>query len=113
MNYPKKVYALFPYDENGNIAGVYVGAAKSPERRMKGHRYSKDGLGKQDELHQLMRKNGYTYAVVDEIDHWINNHIEYDWLDFFVKKTNLKIFNNVVGVCDANWERINPKGEVL
>lgn len=105
MSYPKKVYALFPYDENGDVAGVYVGSTHDPEERMRIHKNTPKGHGKQDDLHELMRRNGFFYVVVDEYSHCSNSHIEFDWLDYFLKRTNLRVFNNFVSK-KADWKQI-------
>lgn len=112
MSYPKKVYVLFPHNDEGMIAGVYVGSSENVKERIRGHKNTHDGHGKQDELHNLMRRNGYTYFVVDEISEWRESYIEFDWMDYFIKCTNLPVFNNFVSK-KANWERITPKGVTI
>ena len=111
MSYPKKVYALFPYDEQGNIAGVYVGSSWKPKERVRIHKNTPNGKGKQDRLHALMRTNGFSYLIIDEIPTCNDTYIEFDWIDFFIKRTKLPVFNNFVGACGANWERIKTRGE--
>lgn len=108
MNEIKKVYALFPYDKDGKIAGVYVGSTRQPAERMRIHKNTPNGHGKQDELHELMRTNGFYYVVVDEYKSCFESYIEFDWLDFFIKRTKLKIFNNFISK-KADWTRIQPK----
>lgn len=108
MSYPKKVYVLFPFDDEGLIAGAYVGSSENVNERLRIHKNTHEGHGKQDQLHELMRKNGYTYAVVDEIKSFHETYIEFDWIDFFQKRTKLAVFNNFVSK-KANWERISPK----
>ena len=112
MNYPKKVYALFPYDEKGDIAGVYIGVSGNLKDRLRVHLNTPSGKGNQDRLHELMRRNGYTFTVLDEVETWKDGHLEYDWLDFYIKKTDFQVFNNVTGLCQANWERVFPREKV-
>lgn len=112
MSYPKKVYVLFPFNKFGNIAGVYIGSSQDPEERMRIHKNTHNGHGKQDQLHELMRNNGFLYVVVDEIKTCKDTYIEFDWLDYFDKRTKLTIFNNFISP-KANWERIEPKGVIL
>lgn len=107
MSYPKKVYALFPLNEKCDVAGVYIGSTENPKVRLKCHRNNKRKNDSQSELHDLMRANGYSFIVLDEIETPNENHIEYDWVDYFLKKTSLRVFNNITDVCDANWTRIN------
>ena len=76
---------------------------------MRIHKNTGNGHGKQDVLHELMRTNGFTYAIVDEVKTYKESFVEYDWIDYFTKRTNLPVFNNFVGACGANWERINPE----
>ena len=110
MSYPKKVYILFSFNEQGLIAGAYVGSSANVQERIRIHKNTQDGHGKQDQLHKLMRKNGYTYVVVDEIETCKDTYIEFDWLDFIIKRTNLTVFNNFISK-KANWKRISLKGE--
>ena len=105
----KKVYALFPFDEDGEIAGVYVGSSQNPLTRVRSHKNTQDGHGKQDVLHELMRENGFTYIFVDDIKTFKDAHVEYDWIDYFIKQTNLTVFNNAVDLCQADWTRISEE----
>lgn len=105
MNYPRKVYAIFPYDENHHIAGVYVGSTWNVEERIRCHKGDHKSLH-MAELHDLMRRHGFIYKVMDEIKEWKDCHIEYDWIDYFMKKTDLKVFNYRKGLCGADWHRI-------
>lgn len=107
MSYPKKVYALFPYDDEGKVAGVYVGVSQNLKNRMRVHKNTQNGKGKQDRLHELMRRNGYTFKIIDEVRRWEDGHIEYDWIDYFLKETNFPVFNNEVSLCGANWKRLD------
>ena len=105
-HYPKKVYVIFPFNEDGSVAGVYVGASSRVNERIKCHRCTHIPQGKQTLLHDLMRNNGFNYLVIDVINHWHENHIEYDWMDFFEHRTNLMLFNNQTGLCCADWHRL-------
>ena len=106
--YPRKVYAIFPYDKNGKAAGVYVGSSANMKRRLINHRSSAPGQGNQDQLHQLMRDNGCAYKFLDDISGIKENHVEYDWIDYFVKVSDFKVFNNFVNCHLADWTRISP-----
>ena len=103
MKYPKKIYAIFPYESNGKVAGVYVGITNNLKIRIANHFY--DHSSCQPELHDLMRKNGYSYLVLGEISRYKDGYLEYDWIDFFSKKTRLKIFNKSVGLLGADFSR--------
>mgnify|MGYP003295990262 CR=1 FL=1 len=32
MYFPRIIYAIYPFDENGHVAGVYVGSTKNVEK---------------------------------------------------------------------------------
>lgn len=91
---PRTIYAIFPKDENGNIAGVYVGSTFTGLR----HRIAVH-LGKksshQKELHNLMRTNGFVYQSLETRVFPEDFDLEYDWIDYFLKKTNLRVFNKM------------------
>lgn len=108
-HYPKEVYLIFPFDENGNAAGVYVGASSWVEERIRNHLYSgKSEPDNQKEAHLLMKENGFSYTVVDTIEDFNETHIEYDWIDFFLKNTDLRVFNSLkIGLKNADWKRLN------
>lgn len=113
--YPKEVYLIFPYDENGIIAGVYVGSSCFVSFRIAEHRYTTENRkDDQKELHKLMRDNGFTYLIVDEIKSWHESFTEYDWVDYFAKNYNIKIFNSPnVGRVNRDWHRLNkPQDKV-
>lgn len=103
MKFPKKIYAILPYGSDGKIAGVYVGVTKNIKTRMANHLYDYSSL--QTELHNLMRENGFSYLVLGEAPHYRDGYLEYDWIDFFLKRTNLRVFNKSVGLCGANFNR--------
>ena len=107
MNYPKIVYAIFPLDEKCEVAGVYVGSTDNLKSRIKNHRNSKKANDSQAELHELMRANGFSYIVLDEIKTWKDNHIEYDWIDYFIERTSLRVFNSAKELCGADYTRIS------
>lgn len=114
--YPREVYLIFPFDEQGKIAGVYVGSSCCVSTRIYGHLTIKgyDTCGEQKELHELMRKNGFAYEVVDKIDKWQNSYIEYDWVDFFLNNYEIRVFNShKKGCVIRDWKRLeNPKGRI-
>lgn len=89
-SYPRLVYALYPFDENGLIAGVYVGSAHDLEKRIGTHLTNHGG--NQLELHELMRNNGFSFQILDFVPNRTLSHIEYDWIDFF-SRVNLRLFN--------------------
>ena len=89
MNYPREVYAIYPYSDQGGVAGVYVGSAHDVHSRFKGHLTSKTG---QTELHDLMRRNGFTFQLLGTIKDYSESNLEYDWIDFF-KKSGANVFN--------------------
>ncbi len=92
MKLPRKVYAIFPFNEDGSVAGVYVGSSANPNQRITNH--LNDYGAQQFELHDLMRKNGFKAYEVDCINSLKESHIEYDWIDMFDKfLPDLKIFN--------------------
>lgn len=106
MAYPKSVYAIFPFDSEGNVAGVYVGSTWNLKERIRCHIGTHVELGKQTLLHDLMRNNGFICVNIGIIQNFKEAHIEYDWIDFFQNRTNLNLFNNRIGLCNANWHRI-------
>ena len=105
-HYPKKVYIIFPFNEQGHIVGAYVGASFNVRRRLQCHLGTHCNQGLQTELHDLMRKNGFAYSIVDCIKTYVENYVEYDWIDFCERKLKLHVFNNQKGICGADWHRI-------
>ena len=103
--YPKKVYLIFPFDAKGHVAGVYVGSTWRIEERIRCHKGDHKSIHMM-ELHDLMRTNGFKVEIVGEIKTWKENHIEYDWIDYFMKRSNLKVFNYRKGLCGADWHRL-------
>lgn len=94
MDLPQTVYAIYPKDEKGNIVGVYVGSTSKPlEKRIRGHLQSKSKSPNQIKLHELMRNNGFIYQSLEVYNRFEDRHLEYDWIDYFLKKTNLFLFN--------------------
>lgn len=104
----KYVYAIYPKDENGNIAGVYVGSSENVERRIKHHlnRMKKDP---QPELHELMRTNGFTYEILEAMEDFRENYKEYKWIEAMSLKYS-KVFNKYLGNChQLKQDGIGPK----
>lgn len=102
----KTVYAIFPYDEHGKIAGVYVGVtADKIKRRMNNHLRCYSAKHGQKELHDLMRKNGFHYVVLAHVD-YRERLVEYDWIDYFNKMTDVHVFNDKLTCADADWHKI-------
>lgn len=107
MDGPDYVYAIYPFDESGNIAGVYVGLTHNLKRRLKAHQFGENPS--QAEFHSFMRQYGFAFQVLEIIENYADRHLEYDWIDFFEKKTNLRIFNSKRGCFGADCENINGK----
>jgi hypothetical protein len=94
MDLPQTIYAIFPKDEKGNIVGVYIGATSKPlEKRIKGHLNSLETAPNQIKLHELMRNNGFIYQSLETHNRFEDRHLEYYWIDYFIKKTDLFLFN--------------------
>lgn len=91
--YPKKIYAIFPHDKNGNTVGVYVGASARPEERIKNHAWeNRKEPPLAEELHQLMRENGFHYFILDEMKTYKDKNREYEWVQMFMS-IQMKVFN--------------------
>lgn len=90
--FPRYVYAIYPYDSEGNFAGVYVGQSEDVEKRITGHIYTSSHSA-QDELHQLMKENGFEYEVLDVIRGEYELDIEYKWINHFSTFKGLQVFN--------------------
>ena len=103
---PKKVYAIFPYDENGKTAGVYVGMTEKPVERIKLHLHDTTSKNGAKELHDLMRSNGYHWVTLSTVSQYEDRSAEYDWIDYFQKKTDLKVFNERSGCLKADWHKL-------
>ena len=101
MKYPKTIYAIYPYDENGEVAGVYVGSSEMVKTRILAHR---SNVRTQLELHELMRKNGFTFQMLGVINDYEESHLEYDWAEFFTCM-GLKVFNTLK-YKNVNWKRL-------
>jgi len=102
MKLPRYVYAIYPLDGSGDIAGVYVGTTSNIRCRIKNHISTK---GQQTELHKMMRENGFMYQIVETISEYEDRHLEYDWIDFFKKKTHLMVFNKMDDCFSADFSR--------
>lgn len=90
--FPKQVYAIYPRDEQGNVAGVYVGSANDVNARFIGHMADHKC---QKELHDMMRHNGFTFQILGVENGYDETHLEYDWVDFF-KKSGAHVFNQFI-----------------
>lgn len=101
--YPKSVYVIFPHDASGQVAGVYVGSSGNAAKRIEIHVRN---FHSQTELHDLMRKNGFDWFVIDCIHDSSEKHLEYDWIDFFKKKTCLHLFNAKTLCYQPDWRRL-------
>lgn len=91
MGYPKLIYAIYPKKQNGDIAGVYVGSTSHLNVRITGHLRSQSP--EQSEFHKLMNENGYSVQILGQILDRDEAHLEFDWIDFFDKLTDLHVFN--------------------
>ena len=102
----KTVYAIFPYDMYGNVAGVYVGVTEDKiKRRITNHLCCYSAKHGQEELHNLMRMNGFHYVILAHID-YRDRLVEYDWIDFFNTMTDLPVFNDKLTCANADWRRL-------
>lgn len=109
MNFGEKrfIYALYPFDTDGNIAGVYVGSTYKISRRMANHRNNNKCHLNQKELHELIEKNGYCFQVIDEYVGY-DSIREYDWIQFF-ELQNVRLFNTRKSQ-NANYKRCKKFG---
>ena len=95
--YTMTIYAIFPKDKDGNVAGVYVGSTHGTlKERINMHLIDKHPS--QKELHELMKTNGYIYQSLESRVGWGNRDLEYDWVDYYLKKSNLRVFNKYLGI---------------
>jgi hypothetical protein len=108
--FPKSVYVIFPHDDSGEIAGVYVGSSGNAFERLKMHLHDNQT---QKELHDLMRRNGFDWFVVDVIKNRTDLHLEYDWMDFFKQNTHLHLFNQRTQYHKPDWRRIGGEKWLL
>ena len=102
MIFPSKIYVIYPLDEKRNILGAYVGMSENVTKRLLAHCATIKN-DTQEELHTLMKKNGFVYQVLDDVNSWDDMHLEADWIDFFdhvgvrtfnqAKKRGTKAFN--------------------
>lgn len=97
MKKPRYIYAIYPHDENGDYAGVYVGITSNVKRRLQIHLKDLYCHPNSVELHRLMKNNGYSYQTIDDVQSNDDTYLEYDWIDFFRAKTDLHIFNTKIG----------------
>ena len=91
MNVPAQIYAIYPLDGEGNIAGVYVGMTSDIQTRIYQHTIPKTN-DVQDEFHSLMRENGFYFQVLDVVKELKDRHLEADWINFF-ELQDIKLFN--------------------
>lgn len=117
MNQPtncyKKIYIIFPLDENGKAIGAYVGRTWNIRERLKRHYHNKKDAKKQNELHELMRTNNYICLEVDSIPTCMESYLENDWMDLCQNVLNLRLFNNQVGKGDYRRIGCVIQGEEL
>lgn len=99
----KKIYAIYPYNKDGEICGVYVGMTHDIYERMQNHYHNQTET--QKELHTLMRENGFHYQILQEVESRDDEYKEFDWMDFFKTQTNIRLFNNRLGK-RADFRRI-------
>lgn len=96
------VYAIYPFDD-GSISKVYVGKTDQIGVRFTNH--LKQHNGNQKLLHSLMRKNGYLFEILDTYSDWRESMLEYDWIDFFEKKTPLEL-QNIKRVVNGDYTKL-------
>ena len=85
------VYAVYPFDHDGDVLGVYVGSTWDVATRITGH------LGTyktHKDLHDAMRNNGYFVAVLDVFKPEGGNVVEYDWINCFIE-SGANVFNKL------------------
>ena len=104
----KYVYAIYPYDEHGEITGAYVGITKNIKERMKQHTIDKYAVGGQVPLHKLMKENGFCFQVLEECD-CHSTYKEYDWIAFF-KQSGVNLFNVREGIRSDHTRCAKPYG---
>lgn len=91
----KYVYAIYPFDKDKHIAGVYVGSSYDVEKRIKLHKCNHRN-DPQAELHALMRVNGFDYEVLDTMNGSEEFYKEYKWIEILSKRYP-KVFNHYLG----------------
>lgn len=91
MDERRYIYAIYPYDEKGEYAGVYVGSTRELKMRL-GQHVRQNTKDAQAEMHELMRSNGYIWQILETCD-FSTRRREYEWVDFFRSTTDLKVFN--------------------
>lgn len=96
MIFPRYVYAIYPYNQNGQYAGVYVGSTKDVRERIRLH-LAKKKEDPQQELHDLMRQNGFEYEILDEVKGMSERDAEYKWVHHFLKFGVIQVFNIFCG----------------
>lgn len=109
-----KVYAIFPFGDDGKYAGVYIGRADHLRNRITTHLCAKEEGDTQVELHRLMRRNGFDLRVLETMsscgeDRWR----EYMWIKAFKEHSPLRMFNictdyyasKTSGVSTSAWLR--------
>lgn len=107
MKYPRKTYLIVVYDRSGIIPeGIYVGSSYDVKQRIQNHLHDYS-ISTQQKLHELMRKRRFSVWILDDN---ADLNSEYDWIDFFKKKTNFSMFNVRTKIC-ADWHRCEGKEE--
>lgn len=102
------IYALYPFNEYGMVAGVYVGSTNRIRQRMANHRNNNKYHPRQKEMHELIRKYGYCFQVLDEYEGYSESIKEYDWIQFF-EMQDVKLFNERKK-SDADFKRCKKYG---
>lgn len=92
MKLPAQIYAIYPLNKDGKIAGVYVGRTNDVLHRLYQHTTPRNGKDNQEEFHSLMRENGFYYQVLDDVKVFAEGHLEKDWIKFF-EMQDVKLFN--------------------
>lgn len=108
MKLPRYVYVVVIYNRIPFFPeAVYVGSSADVEKRIKEHLHDYCS-GTQYQFHELMRHRRFQTYIVDEIHNGKDAHLEYDWMDFFQRKTRLNLFNVRRYESKADWRRILP-----
>ena len=91
MDFPSKVYVIYPLNDACEIAGAYVGMTRDVYARMLLHLQNR-AKGNQSELHEMMRDNGFYYQILGDVKNMDDVHLEADWIAFF-EKEGVKTYN--------------------
>lgn len=103
-DFKRIIYAIYPLDSDGNIAGVYVGMTRNLRQRIKGHmndRHTENQMG----FHSLMRDYGFYYQILENVEEYPDRRHEYDWIDYF-KHMGVPVFNAQTECFSPDYRRV-------